>query len=74
MTLQNTDTELPSLSPVGRDVLYLLGRGATAGQIAKVLGLPGAEVEALIALLQQRFGAADLRSLRVRLLMAQGRE
>jgi len=74
MTRQAIDNRECSLSPMSRDVLHLLGRGATTTQIAETLGLSLAEVDDQIVLLQTRFGAADQRSLRVRVIMAQGRE
>lgn len=74
MTKQPRDNRECSLSPTCRDVLHLLGRGANPRQIAEVLGLPPGEVDALIALLQTRFGAADRRGLRLRVILTQGRE
>ncbi len=74
MTKQAADGPARCLSPACRDVLYLLGRGKTTAQIADLLHLSPDELDNLIALLQERFGAADAHGLRVRIILTWGHE
>lgn len=55
---------LPPLSETEREVLRLLGQGMEEGELASVLGIPAAAVDAVLRSLVDRLHAVDVAELR----------